>query len=50
VIDEGEAEQVREAAVARRDAIEVDSFSLDEYLEFTEAAADSRIAAIAATA
>jgi len=32
-----EAAQVREAAEARRDAIEVDSFSLDEYLGFTEA-------------
>jgi len=46
VIDEREAEQVREAAEARRDAIEVDSFSLDEYLGFTEAV-DAKIAATA---
>jgi hypothetical protein len=36
---------VREAAEARRDAIEVDSFSLDEYLGLTEV--DSRIAVTA---
>lgn len=45
IIDRREADLVREAAEARRDAIEVDSFTLDEYLGFSEA--DSRIAATA---
>jgi acyl-CoA dehydrogenase len=46
VIDGREADVVREAAEARRDAIEVDSFTLDEYLGFAEAASP-RIAATA---
>jgi acyl-CoA dehydrogenase len=45
ILDRREADLVREAAEARRDAIEVDSFTLDEYLGFSEAG--SRIAAIA---
>jgi len=45
VIDAREADLVREAAEARRDAVEVDSFTLDEYLGFSEA--ESRIAATA---
>lgn len=45
IIDRRAADLVREAAEARRDAIEVDSFTLDEYLGFSEAS--SRIAAIA---
>jgi hypothetical protein len=44
-----DAALAREAAEARRDAIEVDSFTLDEYLGLT-AAAEATEAVIAATA
>jgi acyl-CoA dehydrogenase len=47
VIDGREAGLIREAAEARRDAIEVDSFSLEEYLGIVERPASAKIAALA---
>lgn len=47
VIDLQEAALVREAAEARRDAIRVDSFTLEEYLGITESFPAARVAATA---
>jgi acyl-CoA dehydrogenase len=47
VISREEAALVREAAEARRDAIQVDSFSLEEYLGIAETSPAARMAATA---
>jgi acyl-CoA dehydrogenase len=47
LIDRQEAALVREAAEARRDAIQVDSFTLEEYLGITEPFPPARVAATA---
>ncbi len=47
VIDAGEAAVVREAAAARREAIEVDSFSPEEYFRFATAPAAEEAVSVA---